>query len=134
MELVVGHGLPTQLRFENFVCQNERIWTLKGACAWATGNSFHCSLYNIFPSRVPENGTQELTDLLKHINIELGDGQSAGQQAGYQIAALATSMVMAIVGGSLTGSNENYLIFCAFTGINLFHHFNSGLFYRLLQP
>ena len=26
-------GLPRQLRFEKFVCQNERIWTLRGA--WA---------------------------------------------------------------------------------------------------
>ena len=26
-------GLPRQLRFEYFVCQNERIWTLGGACA-----------------------------------------------------------------------------------------------------
>ena len=28
-----GCGLPRQLRFENFVCQNERIGTLKGARA-----------------------------------------------------------------------------------------------------
>ena len=28
-----GRGLPRRLRFENFVCQNERIWTLGGACA-----------------------------------------------------------------------------------------------------
>ena len=27
-----GCGLPRRLRFENFVCQNERIWTL-GGCA-----------------------------------------------------------------------------------------------------
>ena len=25
-----GRGLPRRLRFENFVCQNERIWTLGG--------------------------------------------------------------------------------------------------------
>ena len=25
-----GHGLPRRLRFENFVCQDERIWTLGG--------------------------------------------------------------------------------------------------------
>ena len=32
---VGGRGLPKQLHFENFVCQNERIWTL-GGCAPAT--------------------------------------------------------------------------------------------------
>ena len=30
MDLVGGHGLPRQLRFQNFICQNERIWTLGG--------------------------------------------------------------------------------------------------------
>ena len=25
-----GRGFPKRLRFENFVCQNERIWTLGG--------------------------------------------------------------------------------------------------------
>ena len=30
VDLVGGRGLPRQLRFENFVCQNERIWTLRG--------------------------------------------------------------------------------------------------------
>ena len=28
-----GHGLPRRLRFENFVCRNERIWTLRRALA-----------------------------------------------------------------------------------------------------
>ena len=28
---VGGHGLPRRLHFENFVCQNERIWILRGA-------------------------------------------------------------------------------------------------------
>ena len=28
-----GHGLPRQLRFVKFVCQNERIWTLGGGRA-----------------------------------------------------------------------------------------------------
>ena len=28
-----GRGFPRQLCFEKFICQNERIWTLRGACA-----------------------------------------------------------------------------------------------------
>ena len=28
-----GRGLPNRLRSENFVCQNKRIWTLRGAYA-----------------------------------------------------------------------------------------------------
>ena len=30
VDLVGGHGLPRQLRFENFVCRNKRIWNLRG--------------------------------------------------------------------------------------------------------
>ena len=45
---VGGRQLPRRLRFENFVCQNERIWTLRGwgACrrhppGSATGYTFY---------------------------------------------------------------------------------------------
>ena len=31
VDLVLGHWLPRWLRFENFVCQNKRIWTLGGS-------------------------------------------------------------------------------------------------------
>ena len=30
VDFVGGGGLPRWLRFKNFVCQNERIWTLGG--------------------------------------------------------------------------------------------------------
>ena len=30
----MGGGLPRHLRFKNFVCQNERIWTLRGGMCW----------------------------------------------------------------------------------------------------
>ena len=33
IDLVGRRGLPRWLRFKNFVYQNERIWTLRGACA-----------------------------------------------------------------------------------------------------
>ena len=32
MDLVGRRGLPMWLLFENFVCQNKRIQTLRGAC------------------------------------------------------------------------------------------------------
>ena len=33
MDLIGGHGLLRQLHFKNVGCQNERTWTLRGACA-----------------------------------------------------------------------------------------------------
>lgn len=53
--------------------------------------------------RVPQDGTAEYAELLTHIKVDPGDGRSAGDQAGHQIAALATTLAMAIAGGALTG-------------------------------
>ena len=36
VDLVRGYRLPRRLHFENFVCQNERIWTLGGGVVLAT--------------------------------------------------------------------------------------------------
>ena len=33
-----GHGLLRQLHFKNFVCKNERIWTLRGGMCQASAN------------------------------------------------------------------------------------------------
>ena len=58
MDLVGGRGLPRQLRFENFVCQNERIWTLGGGggCAPVSVNvdppMHHIPHAHISPSEI----------------------------------------------------------------------------------
>ncbi|XP_069115396.1 ammonium transporter Rh type A-like isoform X2 [Argopecten irradians] len=56
----------------------------------ATSNNFGDSLYVVFPARA-SNGTI------------YADDRSANEQAGYQLAALATTLGIAIVGGLLTG-------------------------------
>ena len=33
-----GRGLPRRLHFKDFICQNERIWTLRGGVRRATVN------------------------------------------------------------------------------------------------
>ena len=48
---VGGRGLPRWLHFENFVCQNERILTLRGAWAGhAPSRSANGLVYNVFPT------------------------------------------------------------------------------------
>ncbi|OWF53820.1 Ammonium transporter Rh type B-B [Mizuhopecten yessoensis] len=61
--------------------------------ALATKDNFGDSLYDIFPARTPSiiNGTVYAED------------RTAMEQGGYQIAALVTTMTVAIVGGLLTG-------------------------------
>ena len=58
----------------------------------------------IFPARAPVlNSTQyfELVELNQ--NAVDGLGWSAGKQAGFQFAALAVTLVVAILGGVFTG-------------------------------
>jgi ammonium transporter Rh len=52
----------------------------------------------------------EFLDIKKHIDVEPGLGRTAAQQASYQIAALGVTLVVAIVGGLITG--ECCCFFC----------------------
>ena len=62
----------------------------------------HPSLFLVFPARAPSS-TAELTGTQMALGIEAGEGRSAGIQAGYQLACLATTLGLAIGGGLLTG-------------------------------
>ena len=59
-----------------------------------------CSLYLVFPARAP---SENLTNVEMLLGIEPGEGRSAAQQAGFQIALLASTLVLAIFGGYFTG-------------------------------
>ena len=64
------------------------------------------SLYVVFAARAPEsiNGTDcGLTDTEIALGVECGDGRSAPEQAGYQLALLASTLCIAIIGGLITG-------------------------------
>ena len=50
------------------------------------------SLFEVFPARAPANST-----------ILADESRSAGVQAAYQAAALGTTLLIAIVGGLVTG-------------------------------
>ena len=65
----------------------------------------HCfvSLYLVFPARAPSENLTEVEILL---GIEPGEGRSAAQQAGFQLALLASTLFLAIVGGLLTGQSH----------------------------
>ena len=59
-------------------------------------------MYLVFPARAP---SKNLTDVEMLLGIEPGEGRSAAQQAGFQLALLASTLVLAIVGGLLTGQS-----------------------------
>ena len=65
---VGGRGLPRQLHFENFVCQNERIWTLRGGRASGTPPldppMFSYSFLEIFHAIIPVYSRYCFTTLL----------------------------------------------------------------------
>lgn len=64
----------------------------------------HTSLYRLFPARSPVNGSSEVLDAkYYHRKIQPGQGRSASEQAGYQIAALVVTLAISIIGGLGTG-------------------------------
>jgi ammonium transporter Rh len=75
---------------------------------------FSCSLYLQFPARAPHSNSSALNDVNEVLMfLEPGDNRSALQQAGFQLAALMVTMVVAIVGGLLTGTYNSSRIFHA---------------------
>ncbi|CAH1797863.1 unnamed protein product, partial [Owenia fusiformis] len=61
------------------------------------------SLYITFPARAPVFNTTELLEINNVFTIDAGDGRTASVQAGMQAAALAMTLVVAIIGGIITG-------------------------------
>jgi len=73
-------------------------------CVVATEEQYGPSLYLIFPSCAPEEGTAELQEYQDKIpSIEGGEGRSLGMQAAYQSMALGITLAIAIVAGAITG-------------------------------
>ncbi len=66
------------------------------------------SLYEIFPPRAPQNGTEALAAIQAELSVEAGDGRSASAQAGMQIVALVVTLAIALVSGALTGNEASW--------------------------
>jgi len=60
-------------------------------------------LYVFYPSRIPVANSSELANLTSIEFAKGGLGRTAIQQGGYQMAALAITLGMALVGGIITG-------------------------------
>lgn len=64
------------------------------------------SLYVVFPARAPEGNNADdcgLSLAERALDVECGDGRSAGEQAAYQLALLCCTLAIAIGGGLITG-------------------------------
>ncbi|KAG7332158.1 hypothetical protein KOW79_003992 [Hemibagrus wyckioides] len=82
------------------------ISTLAAICAilLASEETYGPSLYQTFSYRAPVVGDPRLEELQKLIpGLEGGLGRTAQEQALYQVAALGSTIAIAIVGGVLTG-------------------------------
>ena len=69
----------------------------------------------MFPARAPEgaNATEcGLTATEMALEVECGDGRSASQQAGYQLALLVCTLCIAIIGGLVTGEPHVHTYVC----------------------
>lgn len=78
-------------------------------------------LYSIFSARAPALNTTAYDDLLKKgVTFTPGDGRSAKEQAGFQIAALGVTLGIALLGGMITGLVTKWSIFDVTKGEQLF--------------
>ncbi|XP_034946674.1 ammonium transporter Rh type A isoform X2 [Chelonus insularis] len=68
----------------------------------ATEDMYNDSIYQIFPARAPSSGGR-LIELRDNLGICAGLDRTGGQQAVYQLAALAVTLANAIVSGLITG-------------------------------
>ena len=65
---------------------------------------FSSSLYLQYPARSPLNGSNDLVVLRQDlVKAEPGLNRTASEQAIYQLAALGITLLIAIVGGAITG-------------------------------
>ncbi|XP_064651471.1 ammonium transporter Rh type B-like [Lineus longissimus] len=88
------HGMPGVLA------------AIAGACAaaMASVDQYGLSLYQIFPARSPGDNSTALREIQANFSAIIpGDNRSASVQAGFQLAALALTLAIAIVGGIITG-------------------------------
>lgn len=69
----------------------------------ASDSQYGPSLYQQFPARAPALNNSHSHDKSGLPPFIPGDGRSAGDQAGYQLLALGVTLVIAIVGGLITG-------------------------------
>jgi ammonium transporter Rh len=62
-------------------------------------------LYTFYPARTPSINSTDFSqfNLKDTIFYEGGDGRSASSQAWYQLAAIGVTLIIAIVGGVITG-------------------------------
>jgi len=72
------------------------------AAVCATYGTYGISLYQVFPARIPTDLSAESAEI-KQAFKDPGDGRSAGMQAVFQLAALAVTLIIALVGGIITG-------------------------------
>ena len=76
-------------------------------------------MYEIFPLTVPMVNTTEFAEAQASFSVlEPGAGRSSGVQGGYQMLALVVTLVVAIIGGAVTGRLNNIRL-CSLT---IFRH------------
>lgn len=69
----------------------------------ASEANYGSNLYVLYPARAPVANTTKLEQLRKFSDVSAGKNRSGGVQAAYQLACLAVTVVVAVLGGLLTG-------------------------------
>ncbi|KAL7633524.1 UNVERIFIED_CONTAM: hypothetical protein RMT77_016057 [Armadillidium vulgare] len=72
------------------------------------------SLFKIYPVRTPTEGSNELLEVQSYLPIPAGEGRTAFEQGGFQLAGLVVVLLSASVGGALSGFLLRFKLFEGF--------------------
>ena len=70
----------------------------------------YCSYFTFFPNAAPPDGSEELTDLRRSLDmpdLPGGDDRSAKSQAIIQLVAMVVTFMLALITGVITGKEKN---------------------------
>ncbi|XP_066924364.1 ammonium transporter Rh type B-like [Clytia hemisphaerica] len=91
-------------------------------CAFlANEEHYGTSLYQLYPARVPSSNTTKYQDLIKiHPEIPASQGRSAYIQGAYQFGGLLVTVILALIGGLISGASIRVKFFEPLTAHDAF--------------
>ena len=92
----------------NLFCGMSRSATVGVHLTITKSFSLTFSLYKLYPARVPARNTTKYQDLIRiQPQLQPGQGRSSYVQGAYQLGAILVTVVLALVGGVLTGNGNS---------------------------
>nr|XP_053638174.1 ammonium transporter Rh type B-like [Cherax quadricarinatus] len=100
-------------------------------CMCVRAYALASSVYVIFPGMSPRRNSEAHLEVMSYLPVLEGPGRTASQQAAYQLAALLALILIALLGGALTGLALRLPVCERLTQDDLY---NDASYWQLPQP